>query len=366
MIKRLTLSIICLLLLLISSSTAFAHEENNTYYPDNFIVLGDSISTGYGLEGYQVDEVYTGYCKDNYNVLNYAKMLAQKYNTINTYKNFAQDGLTAKGLLDEIATGNYDEYIKSTDYFFISTGGNDILLYFYDVIGQALDMPEDYSIFDVKDIDFTEKKVYTDFFEFVSSGKLGALKKEVTENFQEYFLKITEYIKKTNPNAKIIYQTVFNPFSNVKMAGPLDSIATAIEKSINKIIIDNSETVQDYTKVQNYYYVDVYSAFFQKANTYTNIKQYDIHPNAEGHKYIAQLIDEKLKMISGIEPNKSPAVVITDDEISSSDTDLSSNESNSNITQSDNTSNNKVVGIIIGFSVCTVAVITFFMLKTKK
>ena len=107
------------------------YQEIKTDTPPEMLFLGDSIATGYGLEGYNGGKE---------NCESYANMLADKYaNQLKgkcktSMKNSAIDGQTSGELLSGLHNGIYDEDLRNSDAIIISIGGNDLLTVLWDFV----------------------------------------------------------------------------------------------------------------------------------------------------------------------------------------------------------------------------------------
>ncbi|MGN1133442.1 MAG: SGNH/GDSL hydrolase family protein, partial [Oscillospiraceae bacterium] len=115
MIKKIVSAFLAALIMFIIPVNCMAETEYKKIeipVPHNLLFLGDSIATGYGLEGYSDG-------KDNCN--SYANQLTEKYSqelsdTCQvTEKNAAVDGKTSKELLEELKSGMYDSQLKDAD-----------------------------------------------------------------------------------------------------------------------------------------------------------------------------------------------------------------------------------------------------------
>lgn len=211
----------------------------------NLVVFGDSISYGYGL-------------KENTRAV-YGKIVADTigYN----YKNLSfGEGETTASLLTKVQQPTTQNYIKNADIILISICGND---YFLD-----------------------ENRV-------INIGRIAKmfvtwLKKDNTEidniavNAKKNFYRIIDTIKYVNPDAKIVLQTVYNPWY-----GPAGIFCGEGMARANSVITD-------YLKDNpgSFYLVDVATAF-------RNHKEYvaddSVHPSALGNEVIAKLIVDELR-----------------------------------------------------------------------
>ena len=348
---------ICVFILFIGFSFAFAEPREIEYYPNSITIFGDSISTGYGLEGYEQETPQHGYNEKNYHVMNYGKILNNKY-SLSQYYNFASDGLTSSELLEMLKTGDYDDNLKSSDYIIISIGGNDILQFFYKALGKATGLGEEYTFDDIKNINFKDQAVYKNIITYLSSDELSKAKENTKIDFKANFLATTDYIQQQNPKARIIYQTVFNPLSNATNIEFLDKAVEALLADVNKTITENNIGTRNEKSEQIYYYIDVYGAFNKDAKKYTNISSYDIHPNAEGHKLISQLIDDKINQIYYLSIQQADKEAIKNNTGANSKVDVAD-------TTTDKTNEDYTTFIMIGSCVILVAIAAYVISRRK-
>ncbi|HNX63788.1 MAG TPA: GDSL-type esterase/lipase family protein, partial [Oscillospiraceae bacterium] len=111
--KLFSFFITIMILINFSSSVVFSEPA----VPKRMLVLGDSISTGYGLEGYAENKAN-----------GYAQRLKSAFNIKDAdYLNLARDGLDSSQLLEFIKKPENKDLFKNYDSIFITIGGNDIL-----------------------------------------------------------------------------------------------------------------------------------------------------------------------------------------------------------------------------------------------
>ena len=125
--------------------TSAENESEKTY---SFLVLGDSISTGYGLPGYSDDKA---------NITSYANGLAEKFSSPERYINKAVDGMTSSGLLETIRSGNLDNDILNSEIIVVTIGGNDVLGMLRSTIMQAVGLEINEPLSSLKNVDFTDE-----------------------------------------------------------------------------------------------------------------------------------------------------------------------------------------------------------------
>lgn len=283
MIKKLA-AIICTAAAMLSwALTAFAETETKQVERDNpnsILILGDSIASGYGLDGYTPG--------DNKSCNNYGSLLAEKYGLTNeTYRNYAIDGQTSEELLEKINSGLYDDYL-GCEVIIISIGGNDLL-------GILLDNENGISAsLDLSKLSTGE----TTLFELLNSedvknaiNVISVLADERITAFSENLPKIIASLKGKSPDSQIVVQNLYNPMNT-----GIELIDSLYKEKIGKLndVINSSE---------NCAVADVYGKF--SASEEKLIQNDFTHPNAEGHALIysavSECIDEKCVFYTTIE-----------------------------------------------------------------
>ena len=225
--------------------------------PQKIVFLGDSIPAGYGLEDY---------VKDGETPLSsYPALLEAKYNgelsdiCKCSIVNCASSGDTSSKLWQKVGTGSLDLSLIASDVVVVSIGGNDIM-------GPAL----------VSDAQTMQK--------------MNAAMEKITENISTFKVNINKIISAIHEKTKgtVIVQTVYNPLDSDPSLAVLSGLIGAKIQELNNTITSNSSS-------GNYLVCDVAGAFAGKSKEYTNIDDFDIHPNADGHKAIADLMDQQIK-----------------------------------------------------------------------
>lgn len=299
-IKNKLISLVCALVIsavILSNGIIFACAEQTTKQvevstPQCMLVLGDSISTGYGLTNYKEG--------NNYNTDSYANLLAKKYKLSQNsdYYNYAIDGQTSLELYSRVKSGNYDEDIKKSDLILISIGGNDLLSALLEFIQDtmATDLTADEALsasHETADFTNREADISFDFTDPDILNNLNKMVKTISNNITKLkgnLIGITDEIHEISPNAEVVFQTVYNPLDGLKMEIPsllTDVFVSRIEE-VNRIITMNAETDDNQTR---YDVADVYTSFSGKSAELTNIGETDIHPNSKGHEKISECID---------------------------------------------------------------------------
>lgn len=255
-------------------------EERNLPVPPKLVFLGDSIAAGYGLEGYDKSDLY--HCNSYANIIgnDYAALLTEEGCDF-VMKNDAVSGDTSQDLIDLLDSGEIDADLKDSEAVVVSIGGNDIL---HIIFGAAENLGWDSS---TGDFDFDR----VNFKDAIT--QLTSMSDEIDDALKGYEanLAIIEQKIRDRTDGEIYIQTLYNPvefFSDWKM---LVEYAEGKIDRFNDIVKDGA----DKDGVHHYTVIDVGSRFEGKNAELTNIASYDIHPNAEGHKIIAEMVDTELR-----------------------------------------------------------------------
>lgn len=238
--------------------------------PPKMLFLGDSIAAGYGLAGYSADDLYS--CDS------YANILSEKYEEEIGDKcghemvNKAVSGATSADLIELIRSGELDGDLKDCDAVVISIGGNDLLDIMLGFLSR-LGIDEKGS-FDSDNFDF-----------FSAASYFLSMNDDVDKALGQFEINIgtisDELDKRTDGTVYI--QTLYDPlehFSKFKKAAEFSDQKIG---RLNDIISENSGG--------RYKVIDVAADFKGRADELTNIASFDIHPNADGHKLIADDVD---------------------------------------------------------------------------
>lgn len=261
LIKKILINILCVF----SVASAFIINVSAEEI-EHITILGDSISSGYGLSE---------------NDKNYGVWLGEYYNA--EVNNFAAEGETTQQLMDILESDReiFDSLEKS-DLICVSIGGNDILDIFYDdLVGIA----EGFSVSQGGEFSISPEAIEKLIISFSSS--LGPASAQAGENIGKISDKITEI----NPEAKIIFQTVYNPFETDEQSmkpvyTPLYTFTSIYLSAINNAVRNNDKIG----------FADIQNKFKGCCPKFTNISQMDIHPNRIGHLLIAEEVVQQLKI----------------------------------------------------------------------
>lgn len=275
--KNFLLAALMLIVFLFQNGQAYGDTSGK-----NLVVLGDSIASGYGLAEYTPGNNYSA-------PLSFGNMLGAEFHG---YRNFAVDGRTSAQLLYSLQNQSEDlsEALSAADKIVISIGGNDFLKPMVSAVKSAL----------FGDLEMLEALISGEFKAEMIGGvtnkvllaALDAAKKvdiaEIADNIEA----CSREIRKINPDAEIIVLTVYDPFSDSVLLSAASDIAFEKLHELNGRISD----------IDGITVADVYSLFDGRAGELTNINRLDIHPNAEGHNVIFELLEGILHSKESVQP----------------------------------------------------------------
>lgn len=249
-------------------------ETVPTEVPPRMLFLGDSIPAGYGLDGYTDS--------DNYNCASYSNILKDKYETelseicTHEMQNFAVSGATSDDLIQLLESGKLDSALEKSDAVVVSIGGNDMLHIMFDFLSDLGISAENRSI-DLKSIDILG-----------AASRLFSMDSQIDEALTGFETNIKTISNKLNEktDGTVYVQTLYNP---LEIFTDLQALVDFSDEKINKY----NEIVKN--NAGNYTVIDVASEFKGKCGELTRIKMVDIHPNAEGHKVIAEIVDKSFR-----------------------------------------------------------------------
>lgn len=246
---------------------------------DNTAVLGDSIATGYGLPGYSAE--------DNSAAPSFGNLIAQEGGE---YVNLAVDGRTSSELLASLAQEDTMMAVAGAESVVVSIGGNDFLQPMMTAIQTALaEYPELYAALSSGALDTSDPTTAAVLAQVVQSVVTAVSQVDPTVSISN-LAQITAGILAINPNCEIYILTVYNPFDGSAGFEGFSELSLLAEQVLTAV---NGGIAEIALMSENVAVVDVYSAFKGKANEYTNIAYWDIHPNTAGHSVIYDLLCEQ-------------------------------------------------------------------------
>jgi lysophospholipase L1-like esterase len=232
------------------------------------VVFGDSISTGYGLEG----DVSTR--------ASYANLVAEALDLRqgNGYVNYAEDGYTSEDIYNTVQ--QQSAAVADADLILLTCGGNDILKHaisiaisvsgvnttnLIQIAMTILQMPEEQ----------VNAALHSEANEQIISNALN----EYRTNMES----LVTYLKATAPDARVIFLTQYNPLSGIPFGTVLDLYAEEVIGRLNTIMVEVA-------KAGGCEIVDTHAVMVKRGLELSNILASDIHPNAAGHAEMAKMV----------------------------------------------------------------------------
>lgn len=246
---------------------------------DSLVVLGDSISTGYGLTG------------DLYTRASYANLVASAMGVSaeNGYTNYAVDGYTSAQILQK-AKDN-ETTVAAADMIMMTNGGNDVMWKMLEIAMEAvgvteLDMTQMAIAMMMTDAATMNAKLY-------SEQNLATIAAAI-ENYRVNLTATMEYLHTVNPDARVLVLTQYNPASGLTSFGALYAY---VETVIGQLNTSMTEVVT----AAGYEIVDTHAVMEGQGATLSNIMSGDIHPNALGHAKMAEMVKSYLGLVEPVE-----------------------------------------------------------------
>ena len=257
------MSAVCIATVL-PEATASAAEKK-------MLVLGDSISAGYGLANgelgyYDYVAEYGGY----------------------SMTNLAVSGDTTVDLLEVIAKDNTQKAVKDADLICISIGGNDLLQAVQGFIKENKLQKDGESLTDMAKRLQNKGSLVVD---------LNTYLRESSTTWIANIQQIETELRALNSDTEIVFQTLYNPIDTntttyqgedySKYYEILNTYAKGAVKTFLNDSISSLKTVKC---------ADVFSAFDGTGWVYVRSAQKDIHPTPVGHALIAATILDVLNV----------------------------------------------------------------------
>lgn len=288
-----------------------ANGENKVDNTGIYVALGDSATTGYGLDNFgptPADNEANKNCPDLY---------VNKFTAATGRKplNLAVNGMDTTGLLsllaslDEPQNASNKEALKSADVITLTIGGNNILV----PLVQALQEKAQSKNASPQQLAASFSNLSQEELTHLTSVLWNGVEKFCgTDGSDGEFANIISKLRSMNPRAKLIVFTVHNPYNLLPLPGELVNMINAINQTI-RANIHNNYTVADIALA---FENDTSGVPLTHALSSTN--PYDPHPNKAGNHlmYLALLKAEGLPFpykISSSVPNITAVGTVNDD-----------------------------------------------------
>lgn len=277
--------IICVLLMMTLLLTAAVRSVSAAAPYKKMLLLGDSITYGYGLEGQSTSsQLYGNLLRDHLGI------------KADDCKNAAVNGDTSSDLLTRVTKMTAD--IKNSDLIVITIGGNDLLGMLWEAANKVLDgkFESTAQILDIMGNEELSKALMS----HLTTEKINGVMAKYAANLAA----IISFIRSNNDEAEVIFLTQYDPFSG------LDGMEQMAELAESAIFMLN-DTMRMQTEAGGCTCLDVYMPFLGHAKDWTNMLEFDIHPNVEGHRQIfnvlAKYLDEQALLTTATpETTKAP------------------------------------------------------------
>lgn len=304
--------LVCMVLtvLLTLSLALFSVSAEGAKQIHSMMVFGDSIACGYMLDGFDPEDLSKA--KDCF-----VNLIAAEYGlTVGTdCINEAKAGLTSEEIMN--AVYNTDAAtLKEKDLFILSSGANDIIRAFADVLYryfyQNSSKFEPYGITasSFSTLDGLEKN----FVNLMTNPEIESLRQELVENctsdmvmkrytdtedvLEQNLKRTLSAIIDSGSDAEIYLLSPYNPIQALNAKNDLtDLIDTTIRNILNKEL----EMAKDESYHGKLHIVNLYDAFRDDYPKYVLTEINDIHPTKAGHHLIAELI------LNDLDPDREPS-----------------------------------------------------------
>ena len=240
-------------------------ENTGLTADDTVVFFGESIAAGYGLADEENER--------------YSSLIAAKYGC--EVYNYAVSGDDGKDLLALLAEGNC-EHLKDATVIVLSIGANNVLKAAYALVPyfESLQNGTAQGNLDV-----------TEVMSEVAQG---------IDRFKTELPQIIASLRAVNPDAQIIFQTVYNPYRDftefkVEQNGFTLSFAAVSASSV----ISLNDVIENGAEENGYTVCEIYTPFKEYQGNLINAlpdgSNVDPHPNKEGHKLLAELVADAVK-----------------------------------------------------------------------
>ena len=286
---------VLIFVILLSSFQVFAVNAEDTGEAGKanvktLVVLGDSLSTGYALDGYDPNLFNT-------QLPSYANIVALSLSLVygDSYFNYASDGETSKGLLESLDVGDIEEKpllenIKKADTVVISIGGNDLMNFLLPEIGKLLGLESGTSASEL--ISALAKIDGKGLDGFAKSAKSFCKdhNKELSELYANYSQNLADSVKKIRelaPGAQIFALNIYDPLLDMPN---YEAVKVLEQNIVSTVVSQMNEALDGVAERNDLHTLDVAKEFLGRRDACTNIAKLDVHPNLQGHSIIADAL----------------------------------------------------------------------------
>lgn len=256
-----------------------------------YLALGDSISSGYGLnEGEQA----------------FPAIVAGTGNL--TLDNQAQEGETSATLLAKLKNGALIQNVQNADVITITIGGNDLMDALYSFLTNKYAEYREQSPLPLPEMNKEQIKAAllsgnqtvlafasTVVGDFATSTEAQQALAVLGTNFAS----IMTVLRQINPNVWVVVATQYNPYAYLgKAFGSFNAMAKTLSDTFEIGVQSMNGVITSMSAKLGYTVADVYSAFANSTENLCNAGfslatqklNLDFHPNAKGHTLIATTV----------------------------------------------------------------------------
>lgn len=264
--------------------TASAQSGGEVYY----VALGDSISSGYGLQA--SEQVFTSQVASE----NGYTLISQ-----------AENGETSQTLWQRLQEPEVERAVEQADVITVTIGGNDMLNAMCEYLSSKYQTSDGDAGITGEEVKQALVAGDMDVVAFAAENVLGFSAsdqaKQGLEQFTCNFNRVVDAIYERNPEVCLTVVNQYDPyhhlFQSVSRYAPIADAAKSLEEEVNTEIRALNAVIDSVGEQTGYAVVDAYSLFAQAAENPCNAGvsffaklNLDVHPNAYGHQLMAQAV----------------------------------------------------------------------------
>lgn len=256
-----------------------------------YVALGDSISTGYGLDPEKAEP-------------SFVEQIAEQQALSMTM--LAADGETTASLLAKLADaeGEVAKALGMADVVTLTIGGNDFMNALYEYMAEAYNAANNTSFtaeqfkqaLGGKNAELEQSEALTFVTQNISGFAFGAGGTLLTQ-FETALNAIAAGIRGYT-EAPVVVATQYNPyrFAADEVSGEPATTAQAIAKAFDTMLALMNAKIEALEAQEGFFTADVFSAFDEAQQNPCNASflssNLDFHPNAHGHTLMVQTVGE--------------------------------------------------------------------------
>ena len=240
-------------------------------YDGLYVVFGDSIAAGYGLDGSETGSAESMNYVAGRDSNAYAGIVSRELNY--DLNNFAVSGDTTADMLAVLKKSGVLDAVAKADLVTVSIGGNDLIGMTSTILPRAA--------------------MYEAFGDFMSISRTDESIEQMYATLESNLTSIMQTLVAANKGkGKIYLQTLYNPFKynetyKIDFMGYTYNMGNLINYYIDRV---NEIYRSVRNKVGGFELVDTATALNADGRCFYEINTPDFHPTAYGHKMIAQTI----------------------------------------------------------------------------